>query len=80
MSLKRVCERVKETHGVLGFRFGEAKADLMLYTEGSPLEGRCGGEAVVVTRDDPEYPMRVTMRSSAAGAVTSSYQAEVCVG
>lgn len=40
---------------------------------------RCGGAFVIVTRGDPECPERVAVRSCAACAVASSYQAEVCV-
>ena len=52
--------------------------DLLLYTDGSAVEGvRCGGAAAVVTRGDPEEPERLALRSCAAGVVASSFQAEV---
>ena len=52
--------------------------DLIVYTDGSAVEGvRCGGAGVVVTRGDPERPERVAECAFAAGMVTSSYQAEL---
>ena len=52
--------------------------DMLLYTDGSAVEGvRCGGAGVVVTRGDPASPERVVVLSFAAGMVTSSYQAEL---
>ena len=53
--------------------------DLLLYTDGSAVEGvRRGGAAVVLTRGDPEDPVHVDERLYAAGMVASSFQAEVC--
>ena len=52
--------------------------DVFVYTDGSAVEGvRCGGAAFVVTRGDPEDPERVAVRKCAAGAVASSFQAEI---
>ena len=53
--------------------------DLVLYTDGSAVEGvRRGGAGVVVTCGDPSEPERVESCSFAAGLLTSSYQAELC--
>ena len=57
---------------------GLGTRDMMLYTDGSAVEGvRCGGAGFVVTRGDPASPERVAVMSFAAGLVTSSYQAEL---
>ena len=52
--------------------------DVVVYTDGSAVDSvRLGGAGVVVTRGDAADPVRIEERMRVAGAITSSYQAEL---
>ena len=71
-------DSVSDREAALSRLRGLGTLDMLLYTDGSAVEGvSCGGAGVVVTRGDPGSPERVDTLSCAAGLVTSSYQAEL---
>ena len=63
----------------LGRLRSAGEADVVVYTDGSAVEGvRNGGAAAVVTRVGLLYPEVVEVRAKPAGSLCSSFQAEVC--